>query len=282
MIDPSYLNKIQQLIELQKIDDEIFEVKSLAENAPREVASLQEKFSEVELHRTQILDKLDHLEEQKKRVMNEMEEDSSRIKKSRNKLMQVANPREYQAMLREMDSMEKMSRNREEEKLALLETLQLRTNELNDIDKEYTSLKNELTSKRDRLDETLREASEKLAVLAKKREAASSQIPEKVLQRYEFIRKRLDHPVIVDVEDGVCSGCNIAVPPQVFIDLQSSEQILNCPNCQRIVFWSEHFQLPNRQKRPKRNEMIDEMDDEDEIRLEQEMEDQGADIQETE
>lgn len=260
-MNPDYLQKIQQLVELQRIDDEIFEISAQAKNAPIEVAGLEEKFGELESRRAQILDKLEHLEEQKKRVALEMDDEAARIKKSRNKLMQVANPKEYQAMMREMDSMEKASRTREEEKLAILETLQLNHNEFNEIDKEYADLKNELREKRGGLDATLREAEEKLAVLAKKREEASASIPDKVLQRYEFIRKRLEHPVIVDVEDGICSGCNIAVPPQVFIDLQSSEQIHNCPNCQRIIFWSEHFQLPNRQpKRPKREMIYDDVD----------------------
>ncbi|MDL2207490.1 C4-type zinc ribbon domain-containing protein, partial [Desulfovibrio sp. OttesenSCG-928-M16] len=54
-------------------------------------------------------------------------------------------------------------------------------------------------------------------------------------------RERLRHPVIVPVADGVCSGCNIAIPPQNFIELQRASQILSCPNCQRLMFWSEHF-----------------------------------------
>lgn len=250
-MDSAYLNKIQQLVELQKVDDEIFEVMDIIRNTPEEVTALEKKFAEIETRRSQILDKLEHLEEQKKRLAIEMEDESARLKKSRNKLMQVANPREYQAMLREMDNMEKASRNREEEKLAILETVQLNTNDLNEIDKEFYALKEELENKRNSLAGTLKEANERLAVLQKKREEAATQIPEKVYQRYEFIRKRLEHPVIVDVEDGICSGCNIAVPPQVFIDLQSSEQIQNCPNCQRIIFWSEHFQMPNRKRRPK-------------------------------
>ena len=62
--------------------------------------------------------------------------------------------------------------------------------------------------------------------------------------RYEFIRVRLEHPVIVAVTDGICSGCNIAVHPQSFIELQRGQQILSCPNCQRLIFWCEHFSLP--------------------------------------
>ena len=62
--------------------------------------------------------------------------------------------------------------------------------------------------------------------------------------RYEFIRKRLEHPVIVAVKEGICTGCHIAVPPQSYIELQRGQQILSCPNCQRLIFWNEHFDFP--------------------------------------
>ena len=53
------------------------------------------------------------------------------------------------------------------------------------------------------------------------------------------------HPLGLTLDDdGICSGCNIAVPPQSFIELQRGQQILSCPNCQRLIFWCEHFSLP--------------------------------------
>ena len=69
-----------------------------------------------------------------------------------------------------------------------------------------------------------------------------------VLSRYEFIRNRLRHPVIVPVEAGICSGCHIAIPPQVFIDLQRGNHIMSCPNCQRLMYWAHDYQDPNAPK----------------------------------
>lgn len=48
-------------------------------------------------------------------------------------------------------------------------------------------------------------------------------------------------PVIVPVTAGVCSGCRIMIPPQTFIELQGGHKIINCPNCQRLIYWVEHF-----------------------------------------
>ena len=70
--------------------------------------------------------------------------------------------------------------------------------------------------------------------------AACKVLPAPILARYEFIRSRLANPVIVSVDQGVCSGCNISIPPQFFIELQKGQQILSCPNCQRLIFWVGH------------------------------------------
>ena len=244
MQDAVYLEQIRQLVELQKIDDEIFGVRQDIEQAPLELEDLQHRHDIVEQKRTRVQDKLDHLEDQKKRLSFEIDEDSARIKKSKNKLMQVENTREYQAMLREMDSIEKINRTREEDKLTLLEELAVQKDELAAVEAEQKVLWEELEERKGGLEARLRSGDEALAALNHKREHAARQIPPPVFMRYEFIRKRLEHPVIVPVSEGVCSGCHIAVPPQSFIELQRGQQILSCPNCQRLIFWSEHFESP--------------------------------------
>ena len=242
MSDAVYLDQIQQLVELQKVDDEIFAVRQELEAAPRQLEDLERRFSASEARRARVLDKLSHLQEQKKRLSLEIDDDSARIKKSKNKLMQVENTREYHAMMREMDSMEKINRTREEEQLTLLEELQNQESALAECDREHGALQAELEAARSGLDARLAQARAQLETLSSKRETVGKAIPRPVFMRYEFIRKRLEHPVIVAVREGVCTGCNIAVPPQAFIDLQRGQQIQSCPNCQRLIFWCEHFE----------------------------------------
>ena len=243
MSNAVYFDQIKQLVELQKVDDAIHAVKQDLSSAPSELDSLEQRFAAIETQRNYILDKLSHLQDQQKRLSLEIDDDSARIKKSKNKLMAVGNQREYHAMMREMDSMEKVNRSREEEKMTLLEELQYQNDALAEIDLTYTAIKAELEVKRDGLEEKLQKGNTALEGLNEKRNAASKNIPQPVFMRYEFIRRRLEHPVIVAVKEGICSGCHIAVPPQSFIELQRGQQILSCPNCQRLIFWCEHFSM---------------------------------------
>lgn len=236
-----YLKQIELLISLQKVDDEIHEIRQDLEMAPKELEDLRERFAEAERQRVHQQDKMAHLRDQEKRLGVEIEDDSARLKKSKGKLMTAGNSKEYHAMVRELDSLERVNRNREEEKVALAEELERQTSLLAEVEAQHLALEKELKACEESLQARLVKGRKSLDALMLRRAAASREVPAPVFGRYEFIRERLRHPVIVPVAEGVCSGCNISIPPQNYIELQRASQILSCPNCQRLMFWNEHF-----------------------------------------
>jgi len=236
-----YIKQIEQLIVLQRVDNEILNLEKTIEEAPKKVASIKERLDIQKNQKAEVEEKIRMLKEQEDKLNKEIEEDNSKIKKSKNKLMMVENSREYHAMMREMDNLEKTNRMREEEKLAVEEDLTTQNNLLASLDSEISRLEAEYEEMQRNLDSQLKEAEARREELKKERENAQQEIPKPILSRYEFIRSRLNNPVIVPVEEGVCTGCNISIPPQSFIELQKGQQILSCPNCQRLIFWRNHF-----------------------------------------
>lgn len=236
-----YLEQIKQLISLQKVDDEIFSLRKELENGPKALESLRAEFADVTARHEHQIDKMSHLHEQEKRLGIEIEDESTRIKRSKNKMMQAGNAKEYNAMIREMDSLERMNRDREDEKTTLIEELALQTTLQEELNEQFEKLEKEVTTMGASLKKTTTKAENELAALGKRRATCAKDVPAPILSRYEFIRERLSHPVIISVTAGVCSGCHIAIPPQCFIELQKGTQIISCPNCQRLIYWEEHF-----------------------------------------
>lgn len=239
-----YLKQLEQLVALQKIDHEIFTVQKALEEAPRQVAALEKKFQELSQQHERLLDKIAHIKEQEKRLNLEIDDEAQRIKKRKNQMMSLETGRDYHAMAREMDNMEKLNRSREEEKTLLLEELAHQNEAFQAADEKYQAVRQELDETRASLQARIDESTAILKALGERRKVASADVPAPVFSRYEFIRERLEHPVIVSVEEGVCSGCHIAIPPQSFIELQKGQQILSCPNCRRLIYWCEHFSAP--------------------------------------
>jgi len=241
-----YQKQIEQLVILQQLDEEIVAIKEELEGAPKALQELEQQHQKAQDSRDQTADKIENLRNQQSRLSQDIDDDSSRIKKSKNKLMMASNTREYHAMMREMDNLEKVNRLREEENEALVDEIKRQQDQLVVEDEGLAALHENLVEMRSNLDKRLAEAQANLNKLMKRRSKAGEIIPKPILSRYEFIRARLKHPVIVSVGQGICSGCNIHIPPQTYNDLQKGKQIHSCPNCQRLIFWCEH--LPQSQE----------------------------------
>lgn len=56
-------------------------------------------------------------------------------------------------------------------------------------------------------------------------------------RRYRMIFERRGGVAVVAVRDGICQGCHMNVPPQLYNQVLRNEQVLLCPSCQRIIFW---------------------------------------------
>ena len=238
-----YLKQIEQLISLQKIDNEIHGIRQVLEEVPLECKQLQDQLVTTTAKRDHQADKMAHLHEQEKRLGLEIADESSRIKKSKNKMMTAENSKEYNAMVREMDTLERMNRDKELEKDTLIEELANQKSLQEEIDAEFSELSEKVKAFEVSMDERLKKAEKDEQALLKDRVKNTKEVPAPVFARYEFIRERLRHPVIVPVTEGVCTGCNITIPPQSFIELQKGAQILSCPNCQRLIYWGEHFSV---------------------------------------
>lgn len=236
-----YLKQIEQLVVLQKVDDEIVVLQDELQRAPQQIEELENRSREIDHNSEIIRDKIKYLLDQQKRLETEIEGDSLRMKKSKSKMMMVGNTKEYHAMMREMDNLEKQNRGREEEKGTVAEELTRQNQELKDIEERASTLGTELEAARESLNARVQAAQASLATLQARRDEACEAVPKPILKRYEFIRSRLKNPVIVPVEAGICSGCHISIPPQSFIELQKGIQILSCPNCQRLIYWSDHI-----------------------------------------
>ncbi len=244
-----YLEQIRQLVELQHVDDQIHEVNKELSLAPEEVEKLSARFQEEESKYAKIMDKLQHMREQQKRLEIDLEDENNRLKKSKSKLMQVNNAKEFQAMAREMDNMERTTRTHEEERITLREEIENQENALSEVEVIRDELKIDLATKEANLAARLETANAELNKLETLRSETGNDVPAPVLSRYEFIRRRLEHPVIVPVKDRICLGCYIAIPPQTFIELQRGQQIWSCPNCQRLMYWEQHFHDEHRQSK---------------------------------
>ena len=98
-----------------------------------------------------------------------------------------------------------------------------------------------LTGARDAEAETLRDTAGRLSAEIERdrsrRDELVGAVDGDLCRRYEMIFSRRGGVAVVAVRGGTCQGCHMHVPPQLYNQLQRNEQLILCPNCQRMLFW---------------------------------------------
>jgi hypothetical protein len=63
------------------------------------------------------------------------------------------------------------------------------------------------------------------------------------LNRYERLRRTKGERVVVGIAHGVCGGCHMKLPAQVLISCQTSQELVPCSNCGRILYYTRDMSL---------------------------------------
>ena len=82
-----------------------------------------------------------------------------------------------------------------------------------------------------------------LAALEADRDQLAAAVDESVLPRYERLRKSKGENVVVGVAHGVCGGCHMKLQRQVIVTCQGNQEIVACPNCGRILYYTRDMSL---------------------------------------
>jgi len=224
------------LIELQDID---LNISKLDDEIDAGNVELDKRRSSIEAHKATIanLEAKSELSEERRRELEAaLEDEMVRIKDRQTKLMNVQTNREYQSLLKETEDGKKANKQREEEIVHIMEQVE---NFKSKIDEEANLCKGEEKLLAEEVKKLQKQADENNSLketTAKKRQTKAKKVPESLLKKYDILRERRNGIAIVGVNKGVCHGCYMNIPPQLYNDLIKNERLLSCPTCSRIMY----------------------------------------------
>jgi len=232
---------IARLIELQKIDLEILRLeKSMAEipenlkKARKENELLKEKLSILE-------SVIEEKEKQKKLFEEELQEEQKRLKQTQARFMNLKGSRDYQILLREIEEMKKIIRQKEDELLKLMEELEKLQKDKEALLEEFNRVQKILEDETRQFEEFCKVTNQEKERLLQRREEIAKKISPAILRKYELLREKKGGIGIAAVDKGVCEGCFMAVPPQLYNELQKDNRFYECPHCKRIIYFKRIY-----------------------------------------
>lgn len=232
------LPELTKLVDVQEIDRAIQEVTQTMQKLPDDLQASETALEELKAEHDTQIQELENLKSQRRETEAEMGEMEDGIKKSRQRLMEIKSNIEYKAMLKEIAFKEDQRDQRETSILELMELLEGQKNLVAGQERQMQELEQDLEKQRREVALQMERLQQELAGLEEQRKKLRKAVPAQFLKRYEFIRQRRNGTAIAPVRGGVCMGCHMNILPQQFIDLQKGMEILQCPHCQRILYWA--------------------------------------------
>jgi predicted nucleic acid-binding Zn-ribbon protein len=231
------LPELSQLIDLHELDKEISEVDHQLNQLPRELANRAQELETLKGEQALMLQELDELHKQRREAETEVTDLEEGIKDSRKRLLTIKKDIEYKAMLKEIAFKEDQRDQKETRVLELMEAIESHTGLIAEVEQRLEAEQEALSSREAEVAAQVAQLQKEWAKLQTQRQGLREGLPSPLLKRYEFINQRKNGGAIAEVRQGVCNGCHMNILPQQFIDLQKGEEILQCPHCQRILYW---------------------------------------------
>jgi len=228
---------IAQLISLQQIDLQLDTIdnaiKQEQDNVDQQGTMLSQRESDIEdLH-----EQINALENERRTLDLEMSEELAHVKSRQSKMMQVQTGREQTAILKEIEDGKRNIKEKEDKIVAIMEEVESLTAQ---ITRQQELLKEEaksLAAETSKAKESIKGINKNKQEQDSKRKQHAKAVEEKLLNKYNILRERRNGLAVVSVIQGVCQGCFMSIPPQQFNTLLRGDRHLDCPICQRIMYY---------------------------------------------
>ncbi len=227
---------ISNLRELQAID---LKISTLDKEIVAASAEIGNRRASLDGHKdtlVQLTAKIAANEQRRRELEAELEDEGGRIKDRQAKLMNVQTNREYQSILKETEDGKKSNTQREEAVVHLMEQIEALTAQIEEENKICAEDEKMLAEDIATVEKKSSQFTAEKNKILKTRESKASAVSASLLKKYTAIRDKRNGLAIVPVTGGVCRGCFMNIPPQLYNDLMKEDKLISCPTCYRIMF----------------------------------------------
>jgi len=228
--------KLEALLELQRIDSQIDELLKIRGDLPEEVRDLEDELAGYETRIGKFKAEIDELQQEVANNKAGVKESEKLIKKYQEQQNNVRNNREFEAISKEIESQELDIQLFEKKNREVQFRVEKKNLEIEEIESRLNGRIADLEAKKSELDSIVEESTEDEKKLRLDRDEAASKIEERLMYSYNRIRQNsVNGLAVVMVRRGACGGCFNQVPPQRQADIREKKKIIVCEHCGRVL-----------------------------------------------
>jgi predicted nucleic acid-binding Zn-ribbon protein len=232
--------KILKLIALQDLDNKIQLWRQVVDQGPEKLAQARQPLETAKSDVDALKEKISENSKRRRELEAESADLSNRKTINQTRQLKARNNEEYRAVLKEADNIAALATNCDDVLLTLMDEDEKLRTQLPGLQERLESEEKLFEEKSQVITSTVEDGKKNLAETLKARETSLETIPQDLLSRYQTVAKNRNGQAMAPVTKGLCQSCRLSIPPQLFNELQKTEQLLVCPNCARIIYWTAH------------------------------------------
>jgi len=231
--------ELKTIYEAQKIDMQIIENERKLVSTPKKIEKMDYDIQAMHEKVDKEKEILEEFEKERRKKEKELELEKEKIKKFESKLYEVKTNKEYQALLKEIETAKQANDKEEEEIIEIMvkfeelkKDFESTSKTLKEKEKVAEVEKKKLLNEADSIEKTIKD-------LTQQRDNLLSVVDKTLRDTYNRLISRRGGTAVVNVKNGVCLGCFMNIPPQLFIEVTKNNRLILCPSCNRIFYFTE-------------------------------------------
>ncbi|HVK97607.1 MAG TPA: C4-type zinc ribbon domain-containing protein [Flavisolibacter sp.] len=232
--------KLSSLVQLQKIESKMDEIKILKGELPMEVADLEDEIQGLHARQLRIEEEINGITEFIEQKKEAIKEAQALIAKYEKQSENVKNNREFEAINKEIEMQQLEVKLCEKHIKDANEEIGEKAIALDKAKKTIANKESILINKKNELEKIIATTEKEEKHYNKMAAEAREHVDPRLLASYEKIRKNYRNGLaVVPVERDACGGCFNFIPPQKQSEIKQRKKVMVCENCGRILVDSE-------------------------------------------
>jgi predicted nucleic acid-binding Zn-ribbon protein len=243
--------ELEAVLRVQSLDLRVAELEKEIAALPRHIAEI-EKALDVHTRRLEA-DRaaLAANQRDRKRFEDDIKVQEQKVSKLRDQMMQAKTNEQYRAFQHEIEYCENEIRKAEDRILDLMGEAEPLEANVKRAEAALKQEREEVEREKERARKRTAEDERFLAEARGERNGLFSGLTDRTAKAYDRIRKKWKGVAVADATDGRCSACNIALRPQYYQDLKTSDQLMLCESCGRILYYKPPVNLEHEMHAPR-------------------------------
>jgi len=231
---------LKLLVDLQQRDSLILEKRRFIDKVPLRIFEVDEPLKKAKLELENIKKKNEAASMKKREKESELAETQEKIRKMKARISDLKTNKEYQAYQKEIEGCEKGISAIEDVILQLMEEIDAVSKEQKEKEAAVNAEIQKIDAFKAELDAEAAKNERELALLKQERAGMVSRIAPDVYKTYmTILLDSGDGVAVTTARNELCSGCDMNIPPQLYVEIRKNQEMLQCPQCRRILYISE-------------------------------------------